>query len=179
MRHKRATDREHLLFAARKRAGNLTTALFENGEFLVHRPEPRLDFRFVAARIRAQHKVVLDRKFGKHAATFGHLRKPVRNDFMRVSFGEFVTRKHYRAACRGDKPVDRVHDRGFARAVRADKRNDFALENVERHALDRVDKSVIDVKVAHGQHRGSVLGFHFLIHIADIVFHITRLLNKP
>ncbi len=71
--HQRAPDRQHLLLAARQRAGLLPVAFAKAGEIAEDALDVGGDFRPVAARHGAELKIFLDGEAHEGAAAFRHV----------------------------------------------------------------------------------------------------------
>ena len=71
--HQRAADRQHLLLAARQRAGLLVAALAEPRKARVHLFHVGADAVLVAPHVCAQAQVFIDRQRGEGAAAVGHV----------------------------------------------------------------------------------------------------------
>ena len=72
MRHQRAADRQHLLFAARELRAQVVEALAQARKGLQHAFE-RPVVAAVAAAARGHHQVFAHRQVREHAAAFGHI----------------------------------------------------------------------------------------------------------
>src|ERR1051326_2044438 len=59
--------------------------------------------------------------------------------------------EHDPPAPRGDDAGDGAEERGLAGAVRADERYDLTGVDVQRHALQGVDRAVVDVEPFDGE----------------------------
>ena len=71
--HERARHREHLLLAARERAGLLRAPLLEAREVAVHALQVRLHGVLVLARVGAEAQVLLGGQVDEGAAAVGHM----------------------------------------------------------------------------------------------------------
>ena len=70
--HQRAADGEHLLLAARERAGGLFLALTEARKGLEHRIERPLFRDLAACLARGDNEIFVDRQAGKNAPPLRH-----------------------------------------------------------------------------------------------------------
>jgi hypothetical protein len=100
--HQPASDRQHLLLAARQRAGRLGPALLEAREDLDHAFEIARAV-LLAAPIGAELEVVPHREIGKHAPPLGHLDQPRLDDAGRARAADLAAVEADRAA---ERPVE-------------------------------------------------------------------------
>ncbi len=145
--HERAADGEHLLFAAGERAGALLEPFLqarENAEdvLTVLRVERR-----VVLQVRAHREIFVHGQVGENHAALGHMAESAGDDPVRGQGGDVLAEKLDPAAFRAKQSGDGLKRGGLARAVAADERDDLALIDLDRDALDRLDLSVVDVDV--------------------------------
>ena len=79
--------------------------------------------------------------------SLGDLRQTVLNDLMRRNALEVMVLKEDAAHLGVQQAGDRVQNGGFARAVRADERDDLALVDLKGNALDGVDAAVVHMDI--------------------------------
>ncbi len=151
-RHERAADRQHLLLAARERAGDLGDALVEPGEQREDALEIARDHRRVAARVGAHHEVLAHAQAIEDAAALGHVCDAALDHHVRRHARERLIVQRERAPRRHEQSRDRAERRRLPRAVVAEQRHDLALADLEPHALERGDLAVGDVDVVKAQH---------------------------
>src|SRR3954453_18667286 len=151
--HQRPAHREHLLLAAGHRAALLLLALLEAREERVDAVDVLADPGAVAAGERAHLEVLEDRHPREDAPPLGRLGDP--------DLGDRVARQALDvAAVEDDPPGPRRDDardgpqrRRLAGAVGADQRDDLALVDLERDALQRLDRAVERVDVLDDEDR--------------------------
>ncbi len=152
LHHQRAGDREHLLFAAGQRFGDLGLAFFEDGKQLEEPGELRfarggrqvlaaeievLAHRHVAeqlARLRALDDAAARDRSGRHAAQ----RAIAETDRPRV--------RH--------EAGDGVEERRLAGTVEADDRHELSLANVDRDVVERLRLVVEDAHAVDAEQDG-------------------------
>ena len=78
---------------------------------------------------------------------------------MRSRGGDVAALEMNRAAAGVIQTVDRAQRRRLARSVRPEHGDDLALANLERDALERVDRAVVSVNVSQLEDDG-VFGRH-------------------
>ena len=144
--HERAAHREHLLLAAGECAGDLTAALLQTREALVNVRDTRLDGG-IGLRVRAHLQILLHGHLLEDVASLGDLRQTVLNDLVRRDALEVMALKEDAAHLGVQQAGDRVQNGGFARAVRADERDDLALVDLKGNALDGVDAAVVHMDI--------------------------------
>ena len=77
----------------------------------------------------------------------GRLRDPELHDLVRGPIRDLLALEADRSPPRAVEAVDRAERRRLAGAVRADQRDDLALPDVDRDALERFDRAVVGVDV--------------------------------
>jgi hypothetical protein len=168
-RHERARDGEHLLLAARERAGQLAAALLQQGERLVAERGVPAYCRPGERPERPEEQVLLDRQSGEQPASLRHQRHAQVDDLLRGQTGEIVPLavdlEHDRALRRAHHAHDAFQERALAVAVGAQQGDGFALRHGYRYPVQRSDGSIAGINVfdakiqAHneGVARGSFL----------------------
>lgn len=147
LRHKRAPDREHLLLAARERSGKLPLALLKSREQPVYSREVRA--QIVASQIRSDLEVFLDGQVRENVTPLGD-KHDARLDYLIRRFsGDVLAVVEYTSGLRSDDSGDGLQYRRFARAVRADQRDDLPLRDGKGDALDRLDAAVGHLEVVY------------------------------
>ena len=111
--------------------------------------------RLIGARPR-QHRAHLEiLQYGerrKHLAAFGHLADAEIADPVRFQSADAFVAQHDAALRRAQHAGDGADERGLAGAVGADDRDDRALRDFNRHAVERADVAVGHFKVLNGEH---------------------------
>src|SRR6185437_14270201 len=105
------------------------------------------DLVAVAALEGAHLEVLDDGHPREELAALRRLRDAHLHDVVRRGLRDVLALERDRALARVVEPVDRAQRRRLARAVRADHRHDLALANLERDALERVNRAVVGVHV--------------------------------
>ena len=142
--HERAADGEHLLLAARERAGGLTAPLPEDREEGEDALEVRLHGGPVAARVGADRQVLLDGEAREHLAALGREAHAARDELPRPPAVDSGPREADLAGVRAHQARDGVERGRLPRAVRAHERHDLVRAHLERHVVNRADCSVPD-----------------------------------
>src|SRR6516162_467300 len=150
--HQRARDRQHLLFAAGECAAALVKALPQA------RKEREHAFKVLAERgrigdQRAHLEIFQYRHAREDTAAFRRLRQFELCDLMCRQMRDVAPSKDNLAVARARIAADRHHQRGFARAVGADQRNNLPIVNVDVDAVERFDVFVIGGYRAHREKR--------------------------
>jgi hypothetical protein len=145
--HQRPPDRAHLLFAARHRPGLLVLALGQAREEPVDAVEVLPDPAPVAALEGAHLEVLQHRHVREEAAPLGRLRDPHADDLVRRAARDVLALEGDRPLPRLVEAVDRAQRGRLARAVRADQRHDLPVADLERDALQGLDRAVEGVDV--------------------------------
>src|SRR6266851_8272132 len=148
--HQRATNRQHLLLAARQNPGWSFCALAkprEQVEHLLHRP-PRAS---VAAAL-THHQILAHRQSRKDLALLRDIAEPSAGDLVWLKSDHLPARKFDRSP-----DIDIAHD-GFqhgraAHAIAAEHADDFSRADVEIQSLDDVALSVKRMQGAHTHQR--------------------------
>jgi len=150
-RHEGTRDGEHLLLAARERAGHLRHALLEAREQLEDAVEVGVDVA-VGTEVRAHGQVFAHRQPIEDSPALGHVRDPARDDLVRGDAGERVAVEDDGAAARDEEARDGLERGRLAGAVVAEQRHDLAAADLERDAAQRVDLAVVHVQRFEPEH---------------------------
>src|SRR5262249_26804717 len=142
VRHQRAPDRQHLLLAARERAGDLPAALLKPREQRGDRLE-RPEHGHSALRLAPGHgEVFADGEATKHAAALRDQGHPERRDGLGRPAGDGAAVDADRAAA-GREQADRdVHRGRLAGAVASEQAQQPPLAQTQRHAVQHVAVAV-------------------------------------
>ena len=147
--HERSSDGQHLLLAARKRAGQLHSSFrkpgkqLENGGLaLPHELAVR------SQEVAAQVEVLFDIQDVEDAAPLGDVAEAHADDHVRGDADKALAVARDRSAARTQKPGDRPQRRRLAGAIASEDGDDLARLRVDRYALERLDVAVENVEVA-------------------------------
>ena len=143
----RPGDRDHLLLAARERAGPLLGARLQLGEEVVDEPESA---RSVTD---SQLQVLGHGESREDVAVLGHVADAPADDLVGLFLGD-VGAAESDASLAGDEAEQRPQCRRLADAVPAEQRGHGSLGNVEADALEDVRAREADVQVANLEQRG-------------------------
>jgi hypothetical protein len=152
-RQERAADGEHLLLAARKRPGPLGETLLQAGKEREHalavarRPCGRRGRR---RRGRGFSSTV---RFGKMPRPSGTCAIPSRRILCAATPARFLPVERDRSAGCLQKAADGAKRRRLAGPVRADQRDDLSRLDGDRHAVERLDRAVVDGEVLDRKER--------------------------
>ena len=147
LRHQRASDRAHLLLASGHRPCALVAALLQPREELED-PVERLPDPCPVFPLEGAHLEVLHHAHAREETpAFGRLADAHLDDRMRRVLRDVPALEADLPLARVVQAVDRPQGGRLARAVRPDERHDLAVVDVERHALDRMDRAVVGVDV--------------------------------
>src|SRR5919197_294575 len=149
-RHQRPADRHHLLLAARERSGLLCLALGEAREQLVNAVEilvDRLAVAAVGALEGANLEVLEHAQAREQPPAFRRLGDAPLDDVVGGGMRDVAALEANPSAPRAVEPVDRAERRRLAGAVRADQRHDLARLDLDRDALQRLDRAVVGVHI--------------------------------
>ncbi len=131
-RHQGPADRQHLLLAARQRAGHLPAALLEDRETLEDPVEVAADAVRVAAQVAPHVQVLLHAHVREHVPAFRAVGDAAGQDRARRGTGDVL-------AVEGDAPRgrlqharDRLQGGGLAGAVGADQCHQLAPADLDR-----------------------------------------------
>src|SRR5262249_47991515 len=153
-RHEPATDRAHLLLAARQRAGELVLALAQprkQGEDFV---EPRGAAGAIA---RAQLEVLAHGQGRKELAPFGNVRDAAGDHVGRWAPVDALPLELDAATAQRQQAADRAQRRRLARAVGSNERDGLARADLERNVADRDEVAVARLDVTQSEERGQTL----------------------
>jgi hypothetical protein len=157
--HQAARDREHLLLAARQRSGRLSPPLGEAREERIGALELATRFAARALDDRAHLEVLEHAHVGEDLAALGDLADAELADAMALVAGDVLALEADRAARRALHASDCADQRGLAGAVGPDDRDDLALGDVERDAVERLRVAVEEVEIGDAEHqRAAVAG---------------------
>ncbi len=145
-RHERAPDREHLLFAAAHRPGELIAPLLEPCEEAKHLAHPRLAL-VARGEIAAELEVLAHRHLRKELPPLGHEREPLRHDRRRRGRQRRVVEQHL--ALVRDEPGQRPQQRRLAGAVRSHDHGKLARRHLQVDGIEHADRAVARRKPAH------------------------------
>src|SRR5262249_32830673 len=124
-RHQRAPDRDHLLLTARERAGELASALAQDGEGPVDALEALAAPRAHRRRVAADLEILLDGHRREEAAARGDQGDPVAAELVGRDRGEITPAEAHAAAADRQETGDRVDERGLPGAIRPDDRDEL------------------------------------------------------
>ena len=145
--HQRPAHGQHLLLAARQRAGDLRAALLEPREHLVGVVHALLHERLVVDRVGAHVQVLLDGQLREDAPPLGHLHHAARDHLVRSHVSDVLAVEVNAAFLGHEQAADRVERRRLAGAVGPDERHDLALVDGQR-----------DARAGHGSCRSRCAG---------------------
>ena len=152
--HQTAADGEHLLLAARQRAGALRAALEKAREDGEHARAVLRAARGGAA-VAAEIEILAHRQVGEHPPPFRHLDEPARDDCRRLlvldRFAVEADRAGTRAHDAGNRPVERR----LADPVGAEHGDDLARLNDEVDAAQYFGFAVAGAQAVDGKQRVS------------------------
>ncbi|MPN28883.1 hypothetical protein SDC9_176328 [bioreactor metagenome] len=146
--HQGAAEREHLLLAARKHArSHMPTRpqRWEQGVHVFQRPVRRLRGLTFAA-LFAQQQVLLHGQRGEHVAAFGHIAYACLRDFKRLAACQTAAVPVHRALP-AHQPHDGLRQRGSARAIAPQQRDDLARAHFQVHAVQHMALAVEGVQL--------------------------------
>src|SRR5579872_1521423 len=152
MRHQRAPDGQHLLFAARERERRRGAPVLQRRKELVDAPQA-FGLHGATSPIGAQTQVVVDGKFCKELPPFRNLRESERHDMLRRDAGEIH-------AVENDAPLarrrldfrDRAQERRLSRAVRTEHGHHLAGSHAQVDAVQNGELAVARMESAHVEH---------------------------
>ncbi len=155
--HERASDRQHLLLAAREGAALLAGPLPETGE------EPvdvlhLLEVLDLGTGEPAHQQVLVDRQAREDPATLRRLPDSLADDFVGRNVGDVGALELHPAGARVEQAADGLESGGLAGAVGADQGHDLAAVDLEGDPPEGVDRAVEGVDVGETQDRGGSLG---------------------
>src|SRR5579871_1930731 len=150
--HQPAADCEHLLFAARERAGTLRAALTEAGK----NRESAIPIGGAAsggAAIAAQIEVLSDGKIGEDPSTLGDVDEAARNNRRRLLAFNGDAVEADRTGSRPHDAGDGAIERGLADTIGAEDSDDLARGDVEVDAAQHLGVAVAGAQIADFEKR--------------------------
>ena len=143
-RHQRASDRDHLLLAARQRAGVLVEPLLDAREQCEHALMVGIEFggRAMTPAERTQRQVLAHGHAPEQAARLGHQRDAAADDRLRRQPIDALAGKLHGAGGRAHHAEDGLHGGGLARGVAAEQADDFAGLDADADVVERPDRPV-------------------------------------
>ena len=151
--HQRAGGCQHLLFAARERAADLSAAFLQpwkQGEDALQVLGDRV---LVLANEGAHLQVLGHRQPGEDAPAFRHHGHAAIHDLMRLVRSKILAFQDHASFAGLHRLRDRAQRGGLAGAIAADQGDDLALFDGQRDALQGMDIAVIGVDVLNFEHR--------------------------
>ena len=140
-RHHCAANRQHLLLPAGQRARHALTKFLQHREHVKNMLLVFFDV-FIFAQIRAKPQIIFHRQRRENLTPLRRLRNAARHAHERRRTGNVFAFKRDLAIGYRLHTGNRAQQRGFTRAVRADKRHDLTLGNREIDAAQRLNASV-------------------------------------
>src|SRR5579883_507436 len=149
--HHAAADCQHLLLAARQRAGVLRPALLQAGEDGDDVVEVLLPAGAATA-VAAELEVLANRQVGEDAPAFRDLDEARLDDAGRAGTGDIDTVEVDPAAERTIEAAEIVVERRLAGAVAAQQRHDLAGADAEIDAAQDLDWAIARAQALHVKH---------------------------
>src|SRR5262245_18697376 len=149
--HEGATDGEHLLLAARHRAGELMPSLPEHGKEPEYPLQLVVPARLGTSSVPAHLEVLEDSHPREHAPALGHGRDPALDDLARPKGVDRLTAEGDRPLAGAHQAEHGLHGGGLAGGVAAEQRDDLPLSDLVAHALEHVERAVVGMHVPHVQ----------------------------
>ncbi|KAI3478981.1 hypothetical protein L1887_59004 [Cichorium endivia] len=140
--HQRAADGQHLLLAARHGAGALAGAILEAREQFEDMLHARVDGGAVLEKA-AHFQVLGHRQVGEDAPPLGRDGDALAHDLVRGQLGDVLALEAHGAAAGARRAAEGHEQRGLARAVGADQRDDLAVVDMQAHAVHGADGAVV------------------------------------
>src|SRR5262249_43918780 len=170
--HQRAAHREHLLLAAGHGPALLLLALLEAREQRVDAIDVLADRLRVLAREGAHLEVLQHGHAREDAAPLRRVGDADRGDGVTGHRLDLAPLEHDPPAARRDDARDRAQRRGLAGAVGADQRDDLALVDLDRDALERLDRAVVRVDLLDDEDGALAVGLrgHGVCRLRDLRF---------
>ena len=162
--HEAASDRQHLLFAAREVAGHRLAPVGQQGE---HRHHPVVclgDGLPVAVGVRPGRQVLIDGQVGEDAPTLENLRDAGTHPLRRTEMADGLAVEAHRtlrdlARVDVEQPADGPQGGRLAGAVGAQERHDVAVRHLDGQAAQDEDHLVVDdLQVCDFEHACSGCG---------------------
>src|SRR6266850_4936957 len=153
--HQRAADRQHLLLAARERAGELAPALRQDGKNLERKGKIPADVGARRLAESAEQEVLLDAEPGKQAPPLGHHGDAQVDDLLRREtrqiVGFSVQIETDRTARRAHHAHDAFHERALAVAVGPQQRDRLTLKDAHGNTMQRAHRAVSGIDSGDSQ----------------------------
>ena len=155
--HHGAAEHEHLLFAARERAGVLAAALLQPREHVEDAVDHAADFRVIAPVLEpAELEVFARGEERKDVAAFRHQRDAGKRALVRGEPRDVFAAEADRARARRQQSRDGAQGGRFSGAVRADQRDDLALVHLDRDAAADRQLAIGELEVLGGEQRAHI-----------------------
>src|SRR5581483_3959939 len=135
--HQGAAEGQHLLLAARQRAGGLAPPALEHWEAAHRLGKAPLYFASLGNQIGRGEQVLLHAQLRENAPPFRAMHQTEGGDAVRREARDGAPVELDRALARPQESADRAQRGALAGAVRADHRHDLAALHLERHAAQR------------------------------------------
>ena len=150
--HQRASDRQHLLFAARQVQAQVACALLQARKQLVH---PLQGPRVLAAKavVGRGHQILVDREIGEHLTLFRHQPDAQPRDLVRGQAGDVLTGEADAPGARSQDSHDRTYGGSLAHAVAPDHGDELALGHRQADTEQRLGISVKGLKIVDLEER--------------------------
>ena len=145
-RREPAPDRQHLLLAARERAGELVAPFREDRKELQDHRQRFAEPRLALAGVGAHFEIFHHRHRGEHLAPLRHMRDAELRALGRRHREQVLPVVGDLAADRRNDAGDGLEQRGLAGAVRADHGDELAALDLERHAAQRAQAAIGNLK---------------------------------
>ncbi len=152
--HQRASDRKHLLLAAGQRAAALMRARFQQREQGVDTFQIRVEAVGIVGNDRAHLQILEHRHAREDAPALRRLHDAEPRDLVHRELRDVASLKQNAAVAGAGAAKDRHHQRGLARAVAADQRDDLALIDIETDAVQDRQHAVTGGDVLDGEEGG-------------------------
>src|SRR5262245_31141114 len=154
-RHERSRDRQHLLLAARERAGGLALPLGQDGKVLRQARDVAPDLVAVAADVGSHHEVLVYGHVWEHAAALGAVGDASRQDVRRIEGMDLAARERDAPGCRAQQAGDRAQRGRLAGTVGADQAHELALAHLEIEPAEDLHRAIRGVHGFETQHQES------------------------
>ena len=152
-RHQRAANGEHLLLAAGQRPGELLAPLLQNRERIEDPRHVPRNLAAVGANERAELEMLLHRHLRPDLALLGAVRDAESDNHIGIGAVDRLVPECDRPRTRRKDAGDRAQHRRLAGAVGTDQRNELALVDRERHAIQDACRSAMQRNVIEREHR--------------------------
>ncbi len=147
------SDGDHLLLAPRERVRELPAPLGDDREEALDARQRLVPARPRGWIVRAEQHVVEHRQEGEESPALEHVRKALAR---RAMSGQAVDALALEGDAPGpgrEEPGDGIHQRGLARAVRAEDGDDLAFADPDRRLPQHLEIAIGDVEPLDLQHR--------------------------